>query len=104
MSHRFEDSCNMNILHRKIKFIRTWIARKVEFLSEITPFLVLELEYANYLVPIQRFSSTFYDLASIGFKLTAKIMRGSCVFFCSRCISFNSTSNFKECFMMAAFL
>ena len=43
MRHRFEDSCNMNILnwklYQKINSIRTWSSRKVKFLSEITSFL-----------------------------------------------------------------
>ena len=34
-------------------------------------------------------------LQSIGFKFFAKIMKGSCVFCCSSCISFNSTSHLK---------
>ena len=66
MRHRFEDSCNMNILnwklYRKINSIRTWSSRKVEFLSEITSFLPLKFEHANYLFPVQRVSCTFYDL------------------------------------------
>ena len=34
-------------------------------------------------------------LQSIGFKFFAKIMKGSCVFCCSNCISFNHTSHLK---------
>ena len=67
MRHRFEDSCNMNILSRKlyqkINSIRTWSSRKEEFLSEIKSFLPLKFEYANYLFRSQRFSCTFYDPA-----------------------------------------
>ena len=65
MRHRFKDSCNMNILnwklYRKINSIRTWSSWKVEFLSEIASFLPLKFRYANYLFPIQRVSSTFFD-------------------------------------------
>ena len=71
MGHRFEDSCNTNILnrklYRKIDSIRTWSSRKVEFLSEITSFLPLKFEHANYLFRIQRFSCTFYDPAEYWF-------------------------------------
>ena len=67
MRHRFEDSWNINVLnwklYRKNKSIKTWNARKVEFLREITSFLLLKFEYANYLFPIQRLSCTFYDPA-----------------------------------------
>ena len=35
-------------------------------------------------------------LVSIGFKCFAKIMKGSFVFYCSSCISFNPTSHLKE--------
>ena len=48
MRHRFEDSCNMNILnwklYRKINSIRTWSSQKGEFLSKITLFLTLKFE------------------------------------------------------------
>ena len=53
MRHCFEDSCNMNI--------------KVKFLSEITSFLLLKFEHANYLFPVQRFLCTFYDPAEYWF-------------------------------------
>ena len=79
MRHRFEDSCNMDILnwklYQKMNTIRTWSSRKEEFLSEITSwssrkeeflseitsFLLLKFEYVNSLFPVQRFSCTFYD-------------------------------------------
>ena len=71
MRHRFEDSCNMNILssklYRKIIYIRTWSSRKEEFLRETTSFLQLKFEYANYLFPVQTFSCTFYDPAEYWF-------------------------------------
>ena len=71
MRHRFEVSCNKNILkwklYRKINSIRTWSARKVEFLSEITSFLPLKLEHANYLFSAQRFLCTFDDPAEYWF-------------------------------------
>ena len=65
--HRFEDSWNMNVLnwklYRKINSMRTWSSWKVEYLNEITLFLPLKFEYANYLFPIQRFLCIFYDPA-----------------------------------------
>ena len=84
-------------LYRKINSIRAWSSCKVEFLSEITSFLLLKFEYVNYLFPIQRFSYTFYDHAEYCFFFVlfflAEIMRGSCVFYCSSCLSFNATSH-----------
>ena len=91
MRNRFEDSCNMNILnwklYWKINSIMTWSSRKIE----ITSFLPLKLEYANYLFPIQSFHVPFMNLQSIGFNFFATIMRGSCVF----CVSFNPTNHFS---------
>ena len=54
----------------------------------------------------------FMTLQSIGFKFFAKIMKGSCVFCCSSCVSFNPTShldirmncleiiNYKRCYQV----
>ena len=99
MRYRFENSCNMNILrwtlYRKINSIRTCSSRKVEFLSKITSFLRLKFEYANYLFPFKDFYVVFMTLQSIGFKCFAKIMKGSCVFCCSSCVSFIPTSHLK---------
>ena len=39
------------------------------------------------------FYVSFMTLQSIGFKFFAKMMKGSCVFYCSSCISFNPTSH-----------
>ena len=73
MRHRFEDSCNMNILSRKlypkINSIRTWSSEKVEFVSEIRPFLPLRFEHTNYLLLVQRFFCTFYDPEEYWFKV-----------------------------------
>ena len=101
MRQRFEGSCNMNILnwklYRKIDFIRTWSSQKVEFLSEITSFLPLKLEDANYLFPVQRLLCAFCDPAEYWFWFfPPKIMKGSCVFCCLSCISFNPTSHLKN--------
>ena len=91
MRNRFEDSCNMNILnwklYWKINSIMTWSSRKIE----ITSFLPLKREYANYLFPIQSFHVPFMNLQSSGFNFFATIMRGSCVF----CVSFNPTNHFS---------
>ena len=100
MRHRFEDSCNMNILnwklYQKINSMRTCSSRKVEFVSEITSFLPLKFEHGNYLFPVQRFLCTFYNTAEYGFKFFAKIMKWSWIFCCSSCISFNPTSRLKR--------
>ena len=98
MRHRFEDSCNMNILnwklYRKINTIRTWSSRKVEFLSEINlNTQIIYFQFKEFYVP-------FMTLQSIGFNFFAKIMKGSCVFGCSTLISFNSTSHFKTYFYL----
>ena len=45
----------------------TYNSRQVEFLKEIMPFLWLKFEYANYFLPIQRFSCTFNDPAEYWF-------------------------------------
>ena len=99
MRHRFEDSCNMSILswklYRKINFIRTWSSRKEEFLSEITSFFPLKFEYGNYF-QFKNFHVPFVILQSTGFTFFAKTMRGSCVFCCLSCISFNLTSHLKN--------
>ena len=82
MGHFFEDSCNMNILgklYRKMNSLRTWCSRKVEFLCEITSFLTLKFEHANYF-QFKEFYVPFIALQSIGFKFFAEIMTGSCVF------------------------
>ena len=42
------------------------------------------------------FHEPFMTLQSIGFNFFAKIMRGSCVFCCSSCISFNPTSHLNK--------
>ena len=100
MRHRFEDSCHMNALnwklYQKIKFIRTRSSRKVEFLSEITSFLQLKFKYAIIYFQFKDFHVPFMALQSIDFKFFAKIMRGSCVFCCSSCISFNPRSHLKS--------
>ena len=71
MRHRFEDSCNMNVLnlklYRKVNSIGTWSSQKAEFLSEITSFLPQKFEHTNYLLPIQRILCTFYDPAEYWF-------------------------------------
>ena len=96
MRHHFEDSCNMNVLNWKLyqknKFIRTWSSRKVEFLSENT------FEYVNHF-QFKDFHVHFMTLQSAGFKFFAEIMRGSCVFCCSSCISFNTRSHLK-CYLI----
>ena len=98
MRHRFADSCNMNMLnwklYRKVNSVRIWSLRKVEFLSEITSFLPLKFECANYF-QFKDFHVPSMTLQSIAFKFFAKIIRGSCVFCCSSCINFNLTSYFK---------
>ena len=67
MRHRFEDSCNINVLNWKLyqKFycIRTCSLQKVEILSEIKSFLPLKFEHANDLFPVQKVLCTFYDPA-----------------------------------------
>ena len=83
-------------LYRKINSVRTWSSRKVESLSEITSFLPLKFEYANYLFPVQRLLCTFYDPAEYCFRFFAEIMKGSCVFCYSSCISFNTKSHLKH--------
>ena len=63
MRQCFEDSLNMNILkwkiNQKINYIRTWNSQKAEFLSQITSFLPLKFECANYIFPIPSISFTF---------------------------------------------
>ena len=77
----------------------TWSSQKDEFLSEITSFLPLKLEHANYLFPVQRVLCTFHDpIESISFKFFAKIMKRS-IFCYSSCISFNPTSHLKITFL-----
>ena len=69
-------------------------SQKVEFLREIASFLPLKFEYANYF-QFKDFYAAFMILQSIGFKFFAKIMKRSCVFYCSSCISFKTTSHLK---------
>ena len=92
----FEDSYNMDILcwilYQKIYSISTYSLQKEEFLSEITPFLPLKYEYANYLFWIRNFHVAFMTLQGIGFKFFNKIMR-SFVFCYSSCIIFNPTNH-----------
>ena len=47
---------------------------------------IVNFQFKDFYVP-------FMTLQSIGFKFFAKIMKGSCVFYCSSCISFNPTSH-----------
>ena len=100
MRHRFEDSCNINILnwklYRKINFIRSWSSRKVQFLSETSSFLPLKIEHAIIYFQFREFYVPFMTLQSIGFKFFAKVIKGSCVFCCSSCISFNPTSHLNK--------
>ena len=87
----------MNILnwnlHQKINSIRTWSLQKVEFLSEITLFLPLKFEHTNYHFQFKDFYISFMTLQGIGFKFFAKIMKGSCIFCSSSCISTQRTTS-----------
>ena len=64
---------------------------KGRILSEITLFLPLKFEHANVYFQFKDFYVNFYDPAEYWF--FAKIMRGSCGFCCSSCISFKPTSH-----------
>ena len=57
---------------------------------------IIYFKFKDFYVP-------FIALQSIGFRFFAKIMRGSCVFCCSSCISFNLTSYLKHFFVVVVF-
>ena len=59
-----------------------------------------KMNYVNFAAKIyfqfKDFDVPFITLQSIGLKCFAKVMKGSCVFYCSSCISFNPTSHLKD--------
>ena len=75
MRHRFEDSCNKNMLNWKFYWkansIRTWSLWKVQFLSEITSFLPLKFKHSNYFL-VKDFYVPFMTLQSIGLNFLLK--------------------------------
>ena len=69
--------------------------RKVEFLIEITSYLLQNLNTEIIYFQFKEFYVLFITLQSIGLKFFAKIMKGSCVFCCSSCIIFNLQVTFS---------
>ena len=50
---------------------------------------IIYFQFKEFYVP-------FMTLQSNGFNFFAKIMKGSCIFYCSSCISFNPTRHLKN--------
>ena len=84
MRHCFQDSSHMNILnlkfYQKINSIRPWSLQNIEFLREITSFLLLKVAAAIIYFQSKDTYLPFMILQSIGFNFFAK-NRKEVVFF-----------------------